>query len=131
MFFPFGHNIILEVDDYTHFSELDELGGLPKSLYWRKLKYPDDLISEQHIEVLVKNSDRDCGSTLSQYDNPIYIANAKQYSQNTASDRIFRLIGYEVYRFGVSELLEKDAEEMIKGFFQQLFKKHNIRLNSF
>jgi very-short-patch-repair endonuclease len=56
----------------------------------------------------------------------------KLYADMVAEDRKLKLAGYEVYRFGCSELQQRDelqqreAEQLIKEFFLALFKKHEI-----
>lgn len=42
------------------------------------------------------------------------------YSEMVAADRDLRLIGYEVYRFGGSELGQPDATELLNRFFDRL-----------
>jgi very-short-patch-repair endonuclease len=46
------------------------------------------------------------------------------YSEMVKEDRALRLKGYEVYRFGGFELSSDQAEEIVKEFFSNLFKKH-------
>ena len=53
-------------------------------------------------------------------------ANPSTYAKMVAADRILRLCGYDVYRFGGSELQKGSGEQLIKEFFEQLFKKHNV-----
>ncbi len=48
------------------------------------------------------------------------------YAKMVAADRYLRLYGYDVYRFGGSELQKGSGEQLIKEFFEQLFKKHNV-----
>ena len=48
------------------------------------------------------------------------------YAQMMAADRALRLVGYEVYRFGASELLEPNAEEMLIGFYRSLFERYSL-----
>jgi hypothetical protein len=54
-------------------------------------------------------------------------ADAGRYSQMMTADRDLRLAGYEVYRFGASELLEPSiVRTRVKDFFDRLFRKHGI-----
>ena len=48
------------------------------------------------------------------------------YAKMVAGDRNLRLCGYDVYRFGGSELQKGSGEQLIQQFFEQLFKKHNV-----
>jgi very-short-patch-repair endonuclease len=56
----------------------------------------------------------------------------ERYSKMMAEDRRLRLRGYEVYRFGASELEVKDGQsggdvqEMLSGFFTSLFQRHDV-----
>ena len=44
-------------------------------------------------------------------------------------DRVLRLKGYEVYRFGGHEFLDKNsAKQMICEFFDKLFEQYEIDL---
>jgi very-short-patch-repair endonuclease len=48
------------------------------------------------------------------------------YAKMVAADRELRLCGYEVYRFGGSELQGKGGEQLVAKFFEDLFKKHRV-----
>lgn len=48
------------------------------------------------------------------------IASPSLYSEMVAEDRRLRLSGYEVYRFGGSELMAEGADKMLAEFFTQL-----------
>jgi very-short-patch-repair endonuclease len=50
----------------------------------------------------------------------------KIYAMMARSDRQLRLAGYEVYRFGGSELEEQSARQAIDDFFTALFRRHSI-----
>ena len=54
------------------------------------------------------------------------IANAKRYAAMMHGDRDLRLAGYEVFRFGASELLDDQADDLVKTFFIALFKRHGM-----
>ena len=55
------------------------------------------------------------------------IANPKKYSEMVAEDRNLRLSGYEIYRFGGFEFIDKEkVKESLKSFFKALLKKHHI-----
>lgn len=45
------------------------------------------------------------------------------YSEMVAEDRRLRLSGYEVYRFGGAELMQKGADTMVAEFFDQLAER--------
>lgn len=53
-------------------------------------------------------------------------ASPKRYSDMVAADRLLRLSGYEVYRFGGYELGQSDAEEMLIRFFRALFDRYAL-----
>ena len=54
-------------------------------------------------------------------------ADAASYARMVAADRELRLCGYDVYRFGGSELSSnKDGIELVGQFFDNLFSKYNI-----
>ncbi|TMQ89008.1 hypothetical protein ETD83_39440 [Actinomadura soli] len=57
-----------------------------------------------------------------------YIASAAQYAKMAKEDRVLRLAGYEVYRFGALELTRDTAaaKEMVCTFFTDLFERHRI-----
>ena len=50
----------------------------------------------------------------------------KEYAKMVSEDRRLRLNGYEIYRFGASELLEENGKTIIIEFFHGLFQKHRI-----
>ena len=55
------------------------------------------------------------------------MADPSLYASMMAADRELRLSGYEVYRFGASELQDdKKAERIVKTFFDDLFRRHNV-----
>lgn len=53
-------------------------------------------------------------------------ASPQQYSDMVAADRLLRLSGYEVYRFGGYELGQSGAEEMLVRFFRALFDRYAL-----
>ncbi len=54
-------------------------------------------------------------------------ADPRRYADMVSEDRALRLVGYEVYRFGGQELVDKAAaSEMVNGFFDALFERHQI-----
>lgn len=56
------------------------------------------------------------------------VSSPKKYSEMVQADRELKLNGYEVYRFGGFELMnEETASEIIKEFFEKLFKKHGVK----
>ncbi|TKH07540.1 hypothetical protein FC678_22680, partial [Peribacillus simplex] len=59
------------------------------------------------------------------------ISSPKKYSEMVYADRELKLNGYEVYRFGGYEFINREkSSQMIKGFFDSLFKKHGIKPHS-
>jgi very-short-patch-repair endonuclease len=55
------------------------------------------------------------------------LASPTRYAAMVRADRELRLRGYEVFRFGATELLDKHvAQSVTKEFFQQLFDRHKI-----
>ncbi len=53
-------------------------------------------------------------------------ASPERYSDMVAADRLLRLAGYEVYRFGGHELCLPDAEGILIKFYQSLFNKYSL-----
>ncbi|SNS89068.1 MULTISPECIES: hypothetical protein [unclassified Pseudomonas] len=53
-------------------------------------------------------------------------ASPKRYSDMVAADRLLRLSGYEVYRFGGYELFQSNAEEMLIQFYRALFDRYDL-----
>jgi very-short-patch-repair endonuclease len=51
-------------------------------------------------------------------------ADPMRYADMVAADRELRLSGYEVYRFGASELAGTDGEARVREFFERLFRRH-------
>jgi len=49
------------------------------------------------------------------------------YAEMVSADRKLRLAGYEVYRFGGAEFMESRAEELVRDFVSDLFRKHGIK----
>ena len=49
-----------------------------------------------------------------------------RYADMVAADRELKLRGYDVYRFGGSELRGDDGQQLVKTFFDHLFKKHGF-----
>ena len=61
------------------------------------------------------------------YSDKIGQADPSAYAEMVAADRNLRLCGYDVYRFGGSELQASNtAQQLVKEFFEKLFKKHNL-----
>ncbi|MFK3602803.1 hypothetical protein A7D21_14930 [Pseudomonas sp. AP19] len=48
------------------------------------------------------------------------------YAEMMAADRALRLVGYEVYRFGVHELQQPNAEEVLIIFYRSLFERYSL-----
>ncbi|MCZ6775836.1 MAG: DUF559 domain-containing protein [Ignavibacteria bacterium] len=56
------------------------------------------------------------------------IAEPKMYAKMVAEDRLLKLTGYEVYRFGNYELQGESGEALIDEFLHSLFKKYEIEV---
>ena len=50
-----------------------------------------------------------------------------RYAKMVAADRELKLHGYDVYRFGGSELQGVNGKQLLKTFFDHLFEKHRVR----
>ena len=57
-------------------------------------------------------------------------ANATKYAAMMAADRDQRLAGYEIYRFGATELDGAAGTERVKKFVEALFKSHGVTAES-
>jgi hypothetical protein len=55
-----------------------------------------------------------------------YPASPKLYAEMVSADRDLRLAGYEVFRFGASELCGAGSEERIQDFFERLLRLHGV-----
>lgn len=53
-------------------------------------------------------------------------ASPQLYSDMVAADRLLKLAGYEVYRFGGYELCLPNAEDVLIKFYQSLFNKYSL-----
>lgn len=53
-----------------------------------------------------------------------YTAVPRLYSEMVAEDRRLRLAGYEIYRFGGSELTAPGGKQLLDGFFNDLLARH-------
>lgn len=54
-------------------------------------------------------------------------ASTRRYAEMVAEDRKLRLRGYEVFRFGGNEFVDKgEAERMLKDFYLQLFARYEV-----
>ena len=61
------------------------------------------------------------------YSDKMGRADPSAYAKMVESDRDLRLCGYEVYRFGGSELQEHNGgAQLMAKFFDDLFKKHSV-----
>ena len=50
----------------------------------------------------------------------------KRYAELVYADRELKLCGYDVYRFGASELKGGTGRRLVASFFDELFRKHGI-----
>lgn len=53
-------------------------------------------------------------------------ADAQRYAHMVAADRELKLAGYEVFRFGATELQGPHAKTCVKDFFCTLFKRYGV-----
>ena len=60
------------------------------------------------------------------YSNPSGKADPLRYATMAKSDRELRLSGYDVYRFGATELDENSGPKHIQEFFSLLFKRYHV-----
>lgn len=56
-------------------------------------------------------------------------AKPQLYAEMVAEDRKLKLLGYEVYRFGASEIMQENYESIVVDFFQKLFDFYDINLD--
>lgn len=55
-------------------------------------------------------------------------ADPNKYAAMAAADRDLRLSGYDVYRFGATELIVPTGPTMVGEFFERLFRAHRLSL---
>lgn len=60
------------------------------------------------------------------YADPDGKASAQRYADMARSDRVLKLAGYEVYRFGAHELLADNAEALMRDFFVAIFSRYRV-----
>jgi very-short-patch-repair endonuclease len=53
-------------------------------------------------------------------------ADPREYAKLTAGTRELQLAGYEVYRFGGSELADEAGQQLVASFFSTLFDVHRV-----
>lgn len=54
------------------------------------------------------------------------LADCNRYADMVAADRELRLAGYDVFRFGTEELNNETAQNVVKDFFDRLFKRYGV-----
>lgn len=54
------------------------------------------------------------------------LACPEKYSKMVSEDRLLKLGGYQVFRFGGYELKQKNAIEMVKNFWIRIYQKFGI-----
>lgn len=54
------------------------------------------------------------------------LADVHRYAEMAKADRELKLAGYEVFRFGASELQGPDAKARVKNFFEAVFKRYGV-----
>lgn len=50
----------------------------------------------------------------------------KRYAELVQADRDLKLCGYDVYRFGASELCGETGKQLVASFLDDLFRKHSV-----
>jgi len=60
------------------------------------------------------------------YANDDGTASPRLYAEMVAADRELKLRGYEVYRFGGSELRGDPGKQVVEDFFRKLFVRHGL-----
>lgn len=63
---------------------------------------------------------------IQHYSSPDGRADCARYAEMVAADRDLKLSGYEVLRFGGAELQGTSAPDLVKAFFETLFKRFNV-----
>jgi very-short-patch-repair endonuclease len=53
-------------------------------------------------------------------------ADPQLYAAMMAADRDLKLAGYEVFRFGASELQGDAGKTLVRQFFARLFREHGV-----
>ena len=56
-------------------------------------------------------------------------ADVSRYAQMVAADRDLKLAGYQIFRFGASELRGDSAGALVKTFFELLFKRYGVSVS--
>lgn len=54
------------------------------------------------------------------------LADVQRYARMAMADRDLKLAGYEVFRFGATELQQTTAKADVKRFFDALFKRYGV-----
>lgn len=53
-------------------------------------------------------------------------ADPAAYAKNMRADRDLKLSGYEVFRFGASELQDSGSADLVRAFFEAMFQRHEV-----
>ena len=128
---------------YTYHKEFKRLGNkLPALIPQVYLHYDPKTLKElggkrriprERMDFLLLFSDKD--RVVLEIDGKQHYAEGdkaspKLYAEMVSEDRRLRLLGYEVYRFGGYEFVDKNvARKTIINFFDRLFRKHGIFLD--
>ena len=64
------------------------------------------------------------------YANDAGRADATRYSAMVRADRGLKLAGYEVFHFGAEELQNGDSGEIVRSFFELLFKEYRVTVST-
>lgn len=62
------------------------------------------------------------------YTKPDDKCDPDKYAKMAFADRDLKLAGYEVFRFGATELMKSDTEDVVKEFFDRLFSRYGMQV---
>ncbi|WP_298800330.1 hypothetical protein [uncultured Pseudonocardia sp.] len=106
--------VYLHYDPYTR----RQLGNQPGALERQRMDFL--LLFPQQVWVVIELDG------IQHYADDADRADPARYARMVREDRRLRLAGYEVYRFGGAELIDKRAgARMLNEFFDSLLERHN------
>jgi hypothetical protein len=119
--------VYLHYDPYTRRERGDE-----QFLARQRMDFP--LMLENGVRIVLEvDGQHHCGvqdTTLG-----LFVADPNRYAVSAREDRQLRLLGYEVYRFGASELSDTTlsplrigptSHKVVATFVERLFKRHGV-----
>ncbi|WP_433530971.1 hypothetical protein ACQPYA_02245 [Micromonospora sp. CA-263727] len=108
--------VYLHYDPYTQRSRQATPGPLPRQRMDFLMLLPQD----QRIVIEIDGKQH--------YADETGRAQPRLYAEMVSADRLLRLAGYEMYRFGGYELCQdqRSADEVVAAFFRDLFDRHSI-----